>query len=94
MYPIEVNKADYYSLLKVPGIGVLSAKKIISTRKNVKIDFEVLKKLGVVLKRSKYFILCDGVYYTKSNLFNKSFIESELIERKNVFKQLNLFGGD
>ncbi len=94
LYPIEINKADYYSLLKIPGVGVLSAKKIISTRKSITINFDTLKKLGVVLKRAKYFVLCNGVYYDKSNLFNKSFIEKELIENKNCLKQLSLFEGN
>lgn len=96
IYPVEINKADYLTLLRVPGIGVTSAKKIISTRRNIKMNYETLKKLGVVLKRAKYFILCNGTYYTSSTLFNKSFIEASLSEKEKLklpnYKQLDLFG--
>lgn len=96
IYPVEINKADYLTLLRVPGIGVTSAKKIISTRRNIKMNYETLKKLGVVLKRAKYFILCNGTYYTSSALFNKSFIKASLSEKEKLklpdYKQLDLFG--
>lgn len=59
-FPVEINKAAYNTLLRVPGIGVNSAKRIITTRRAVKLDFKGLKKLGVVLKRAQYFITCDG----------------------------------
>lgn len=96
IYPVEINKADYFTLLKVPGIGVTSAKKIISTRKFIKIEYDTLKKIGVVLKRAKYFILCNGVYYANSTLFNNKYIEASLSEKEQLklpnYKQLNLFG--
>lgn len=59
-FPIDVNKADYEQLLRVPGIGVKCAMKIIKARKISRLDFDSLKKLGVVLKRAKYFIICSG----------------------------------
>lgn len=59
-FPIEVNKADYYTLLRVPGIGVKSAERIVKARKNTNLTFEDLKKIGVVLKRALYFITCTG----------------------------------
>ena len=55
-FPIDVNKASYEELLRVPGIGVLSAKRILTARKCSKLRIDDLKKLGVVLKRAKYFI--------------------------------------
>ncbi len=95
LYPVEVNTASYNTLLKVPGIGVTSAKRIISSRRFTKINFDILKKLGVVLKRAKYFITCDGKYYASSSLFNKSYIQKLLEEPKDIkkvsYKQLNLF---
>lgn len=57
-FPVEINKADYYTLLKVPGIGIISAKKIIRARRNNNLNFEDLKKLGITIKRAKYFITC------------------------------------
>lgn len=60
VFPVEINKAPYEMLLRVPGIGVKSANKICAARKTAKLGFDDLKKLGVVLKRAQYFILCCG----------------------------------
>ena len=96
-FPKEINKASYYDLLKIPGIGPTSARKIISSRKHFKIEFNDLKKMGISVKRAKYFILCNGKYFTNTNIFKKRFIESNLIlEDKdksisNVGEQLRLF---
>lgn len=61
-FPLEVNRADYYTLLRVPGIGVRSAQRIMKARRIQKLDFADIKKLGVVLKRARYFITCNGKY--------------------------------
>lgn len=60
LFPMEVNRAPYDDLLRVPGIGVTSAKRITSTRRTTSLSFDGLKKLGVVLKRAQYFITCGG----------------------------------
>jgi putative DNA modification/repair radical SAM protein len=60
MFPIEVNRADYELLLRVPGIGVTSAQRIVRARRTSILRFEHLKKIGVVLKRAVYFITCAG----------------------------------
>jgi putative DNA modification/repair radical SAM protein len=65
LFPVEVNKADYLTLLRVPGIGQISAQKIVAARRTGKIDFDGLKKMRVVLKRAKYFITCSGKTYDK-----------------------------
>ena len=67
IYPIEVNKADYEMLLRVPGIGTIYAARIIKARKYCKITFDVLKSLGVALKRSKHFITCNGKFYGENH---------------------------
>lgn len=59
-FPVEVNRADRETLLRVPGIGVKSAMKILTARRTGALTFEGLKKLGVVLKRAVYFITCGG----------------------------------
>lgn len=59
-FPVEVNRAPYEKLLRVPGIGVLSAKRIVRARRETKLDFEGLRRIGVVLKRASYFITCQG----------------------------------
>lgn len=66
-FPVEVSKADYYTLLRVPGIGPTSAWRIVGARKHGTLTFTDLKKMGVVLKRALYFITCNGkmMYQTK-----------------------------
>ena len=59
-FPVEVMRADYETLLRVPGVGPTSAKRIVSARRTAHLRFEDLKKLGVVLKRAQFFLLCDG----------------------------------
>lgn len=59
-FPVEVNRADYHDLLRVPGIGVRSAQKIIASRRYGSLTFDDLKKMRVVLKRAQYFITCGG----------------------------------
>ena len=59
-FPVEIMRADYETLLRVPGIGPTSAKRIVSARRTAHLRFEDLKKLGVVVKRAQYFLLCDG----------------------------------
>ncbi len=59
-FPVEINRADYLTLLRVPGIGVTSAKRIIAARRFSAITPEGMKKIGVVMKRAKYFITSSG----------------------------------
>jgi len=59
-FPLEINKAPYEMLLRVPGIGVTSARRILTARRSSQIDFSGLKKMGIVLKRAQYFITCQG----------------------------------
>ncbi|MEG1862680.1 MAG: putative DNA modification/repair radical SAM protein [Oscillospiraceae bacterium] len=60
LFPCEVNTAPYEMLLRVPGIGVTGARRIVSARRVAYLDFDGLKKLGVVLKRAQFFITCKG----------------------------------
>ena len=61
-FPVEVTRADYEALLRVPGIGVRSAKRIIATRRMAPLRFEDLGRLGVVMRRARYFVTCHGRY--------------------------------
>lgn len=61
-FPVEINRADYETLLRVPGIGVRGARRILFARRVGPISFEGLKRLGVVMKRAQYFVTCDGRY--------------------------------
>lgn len=78
-FPVEVNTAEYEMILRVPGIGVKSAKKIVSARRFTTLNFEHLRQMGVVLKRAKYFITCQ----TRS--LQKQEFDSDLIRRKILF---------
>ncbi len=66
-FPLEVNRADYQMLLRVPGLGVKSAQRIVRARRLGPLSFDDLKRLGVVLKRALYFLTCNGrmMYQTK-----------------------------
>lgn len=95
-FPKEVNTCSYSDLLKIPGVGVKSAKRIIKARQVFKLSFDDLKKLGVVLKRAKYFITCNHKFFINSKLFQKDFIEANLVlENKKTsqktYEQLRLF---
>ena len=90
-FPIEINKASYRELLRVPGIGVTSAKRIVMTRKYSTIRYEHLKKLGIVIKRAKYFITVNGEFlgFKKEN---PELIRNALMEKeKMLVEQLKLF---
>ncbi len=98
-FPVEVNRADYEALLRVPGLGVKSAKRILYARRVHSLDFDALKKIGVVLKRARYFITCGGRYFSgfrvgeeevRRNIGTLSRTSSREAERSN---QLSLFSG-
>ena len=101
LFPVDVNRASYDLLLRVPGIGVTSAKRIISARKVNRLTFEGLKKIGVVLKRAQYFITCsgkcaDGLKITESNVIESLISQQGLNLAKDTilpqhFEQLSLF---
>lgn len=77
-FPVEVEKADYHTLLRVPGIGVKSAKRIVAARRMGSLDYTSLKKFGVVLKRAMYFITCHGKMMMPIRL-EQSFILTNLL---------------
>ena len=90
-FPIEINKASYRELLRVPGIGVTSAKHIVMTRKYSTIRYEHLKKLGIVIKRAKYFITVNGEFlgFKKEN---PELIRNALMKKEKMLaEQLKLF---
>lgn len=96
LFPKEINTCTYNELLQIPGVGVKGAKKIFSSRKYFKITFDDLKNMNIVLKRAKYFITCNGKYFTDISMFKRNIIESSLLledvetHKKNI-SQLSLF---
>ena len=97
-FPVEVTKADYHTLLRVPGIGYRSAGRIVKARRLGALDYENLKKMGVVLKRALYFITCKGkqMYPVK---MTEDYILRNLLDGKEklpgtqapLYRQLSLF---
>lgn len=77
-FPVEVEEADYHTLLRVPGIGVKSARRIIAARRMGSLDYASLKKFGVVMKRAMYFITCHGKMMMPIRL-EQSFILTNLL---------------
>lgn len=88
-FPLEVNKASYDQLMRVPGIGHLSAKRIIRQRRYSAVRFDDLKKIGVVMKRAKYFILCCGRYYGDRK-FEPEVIRGSILQMENGL-QMSMF---
>jgi len=67
-FPIDINKADLQLILRVPGIGVQSAQKIVSARTYQRLNWDHLRKLGVALNRARYFITCSSREFERRNL--------------------------
>ena len=102
LFPVEINKADYYTLLRVPGIGTRSASRIIAARRHGQLDFNDIKKMGVVLKRALYFITCKGRmmyqtpieegYITRQLIYGEKPTQLLLPQQGEVrYEQLSLF---
>ena len=91
LFPMEINRASYKDLIRIPGIGVTSAKRIVMVRRHNVIKYEHLKKLGVVIKRAKYFITVNGEFlgFRKES---PELIRNVLIEKeKMAMQQMKLF---
>lgn len=88
-FPIEINKAPYEMLLRIPGIGAISAKRIVRQRKVSAVKFDDLKKMGVVVKRAKYFLTCSGRYYGDRK-FEEETIRNSILQMENGL-QLSMF---
>lgn len=100
-FPVEINTADFDTLLRVPGIGTKSASRIIAARRSGSLDYQALKAIGVVLKRAIYFITCNGRmiypflkidedYITRNLLENDTNVMKEFGDQV-TYKQLTLF---
>ncbi len=95
LFPLDINSADYHLILRIPGIGVRSAQKIIVARKHAYLNYDQLKKLGIALNRAKYFIICKNYYATHD--FDQNRLRNEIIRvgnskyQKNFSNQLSLF---
>ncbi len=101
IFPVEVNTASYDTLLRVPGIGPTGVKKIMSARRYGHVNFDMLKKMHIALKRAQFFITCGGkmLYnipieeqFILHRLADDEKPELMRIEGKDVnYEQMNLF---
>ena len=95
-FPVEVNRADYETLLRIPGVGVVSAKRILVSRRTRKLRIEDLPKLGVVMKRAQYFLtasgrMADGLRFTPDSLLRNLIAAERPSLPRPELEQLSLF---
>ncbi len=89
-FPVEINKAAMDWLLRIPGVGMVSAQRIIRQRKVAAVKYEDLKKMGVVIKRAKHFLTCSGKYYGEKR-FMPEVIKDQILEINDGI-QMSMFG--
>lgn len=89
MFPVDVNTAEYRQIVRVPGIGIKSAKLIIASRKFGKLDRYQLKKIGVIIKRAQYFITCRDSSGTTINELKPEFVKKILVNKKQTSQNTN-----
>jgi len=95
-FPVEVNTADYEALLRVPGIGLISARRILTARRGRSIQIDDLKKLGVVMKRAQYFLTAsgktaEGLRFTPDSLLRNLIAAEQPLLPQPEITQLSLF---
>ena len=95
LFPVDINTADYWMIVRVPGIGIQSAQKIISARRYSKLNWEHLKKMGVSVQRVSYFIVCGGELLRKElqphQVRDRIIAEANSKYHPNFSPQINLF---
>ena len=97
-FPVEVNRADYEAILRVPGIGMRGAQRIVAARRYGPLSFEGLKRLGIVMKRAQYFITCGGrmlpgLRFSQDSVYRRLTGLEQAALGGGSWEQLSLFGG-
>ena len=97
LFPVDINRADYEMISRIPGVGVQSAQKIVLARRHRKLNSEHLTKLGIVMKRARYFLTCNElsvstVDWTPERLKHKLITGAVSKNKKSMDTQLSLFG--
>lgn len=95
-FPVEVNTADYESLLRIPGVGVTSARRILAARRSGRLRIDDLRKLGVVMKRAQYFLTAsgkapEGLRFTQDSLLRGLIAAERPLLPQQEAVQLSLF---
>ena len=95
-FPVEGNTADYETLLRVPGVGVVSARRILSARRAGRLHIDNLRRLGVVMKRAQYFLtasgkIAEGLRFTQDTLLRSLIAAERPLLPQAPMEQLSLF---
>ena len=95
-FPVEVNTADYETLLRVPGVGVVSARRILSARRAGRLHIDDLRRLGVVMKRAQYFLtasgrMAEGLRFTPDSLLRNLIAAERPSLPQPELEQMSLF---
>ena len=101
-FPVEINRAPYQELLRVPGVGVKSAQRIVAARRSARLTFADLKKLGVVLKRALFFVTCNGKMMYPTKLEEDYIVRNLTTDKERIrfgsdgmtYRQMSLFDDD
>ena len=91
-FPMEINKASFYDLIKIPGIGIISARKIVNARKYRKLEYWHLKALNISVKKARNFITVNGKYQGLKVKDQKDLKERMSLSDPKSFEQLSFFG--
>ncbi|HZL08744.1 MAG TPA: hypothetical protein VFC65_02015 [Prolixibacteraceae bacterium] len=95
LFPVDINKADPLMLLRIPGIGTRSVQLILAARMHNRLNSAHLQKMGVVMKRARYFITCNELRSKNIQELKPEFVRQLLLEKKPVGNdgaiQLKLF---
>lgn len=91
-FPMEINKASFYDLIKIPGIGIISARKIVNARKYRKLEYWHLKALNISVKKARNFITVNGKYQGLKVKDQKDLKDRMSLSDPKSFEQLSFFG--
>ena len=90
-FPVDINTATYQQLIRVPGLGIQCARRIVSARRTGKLDFADLQRMHVSMKRTQYFITCNGKYYRIQNPAPQLILHALKPNSRSAYQQLTLF---
>src|SRR5262249_33927235 len=80
LFPLDINRSDYEMIIRVPGIGLSSALKIVQARRFSRLGWEQLKKIGIAINRAKYFITCKAAQFNDIGL-NEAVIRQRILQQ-------------
>lgn len=90
-FPVEINTAPYQQLIRIPGLGIRCAKRIVSARRTARLDFDDLLRMHISLKRAQYFITCKGKYYRIQDPQPQTILRALKPHARSSYEQLSLF---